>query len=47
VVLNNLGIYYAKKKDFARALDFWNRSLTIDPRQPSVRQMANAAATHL
>ncbi|MBV8517289.1 MAG: alkaline phosphatase family protein [Acidobacteria bacterium] len=47
LVLNNLGIFYAKKKDFARALDFWNRSLTIDPRQPSIRSAVSAARTQL
>ena len=47
LALNNLGIYYAKKQDFGRALDFWNRSLTIDPRQPAIRAAADAAETHL
>jgi predicted AlkP superfamily phosphohydrolase/phosphomutase/Tfp pilus assembly protein PilF len=45
--LNNLGVYYAKQKDFGRALDFWNRSLTIDPRQPQIRGAADAARTQL
>jgi predicted AlkP superfamily phosphohydrolase/phosphomutase/Tfp pilus assembly protein PilF len=47
LVLNDLGIYYAKKKDYGRALDFWNRSLTIDPRQPGVRKAADAVRTYL
>jgi predicted AlkP superfamily phosphohydrolase/phosphomutase/Tfp pilus assembly protein PilF len=47
LALNNLGIYYAKKKDYGRALDFWNRSLTIDPRQPGIRKAADAARTYL
>ncbi|MEO8032863.1 MAG: alkaline phosphatase family protein [Acidobacteriota bacterium] len=47
MVLNNLGVYYAKKEDYARALDFWNRSLTIDPRQPQIRQAADAAQSRL
>ena len=47
LALNNLGIFYAKKNDYARALDFWNRSLTLDPRQPKIRDAANAARTHL
>lgn len=47
LVLNNLGVFYAKKEDYARALDFWNRSLAIEPAQPEVRQMAEAARTHL
>jgi len=47
LALNNLGTYYAKKKDFGRALDFWNRSLSIDARQPQVRAAAEAARTHL
>lgn len=47
LALNNLGLYYSKKNDYARALDFWNRSLTIDGRQPTIRQAADAARTHL
>ncbi|HJQ36129.1 MAG TPA: alkaline phosphatase family protein [Thermoanaerobaculia bacterium] len=47
LALNNLGIYYAKKKDYGRALDFWNRSLTIDPRQPGIRKAAEAVRTSL
>lgn len=47
LALNNLGTYYAKKQDFGRALDFWNRSLTIDPRQPQIRSATEAARTHL
>jgi predicted AlkP superfamily phosphohydrolase/phosphomutase/Tfp pilus assembly protein PilF len=47
MVLNNLGLFYAKKEDYARALDFWNRSLTIDPRQPQIRQAADAAQSRL
>jgi len=47
LVLNNLGIYYSKKKDYARALDFWNRSLNIDPRQGQIRTAADAARTQL
>ena len=46
-VLNNLGIYYAKKNDYARALDYWNRSLSIQPQQPLIRQAADAARTRL
>ncbi len=47
LALNNIGTYYAKKQDFGRALDFWNRSLTIDPRQPQIRRAAEAARTRL
>jgi predicted AlkP superfamily phosphohydrolase/phosphomutase/Flp pilus assembly protein TadD len=46
-VLNNLGIYFAKRKDYARALDYWNRSLSIEPRQPLIRQAAEAARSRL
>lgn len=46
-VLNNIGIFYAEQEDYARALDFWNRSLSIDPRQPEIRKAADAARTHL
>jgi Tfp pilus assembly protein PilF len=47
LVLNNIGIFHAKQNDYARALDFWNRSLSIDPRQPGIRQAVEAAQTHL
>ena len=47
LALNNLGIFYAKQKDYSRALDFWNRSLTIDPRQPAIRAAADAAQGQL
>ena len=49
LALNNLGILYAKKSppDYGRALDFWNRSLTIDPRQPQIRAAVQAAQTQL
>ena len=47
LVLNNLAVFYARREEYARALDFWNRSLAIDPRQPKVRQLADAARTHL
>jgi predicted AlkP superfamily phosphohydrolase/phosphomutase/Tfp pilus assembly protein PilF len=47
MVLNNLGIFYAKKHDFGRALDYWNRSLSIEPRQPQIRAAAEAARTML
>jgi Tfp pilus assembly protein PilF len=46
-VLNNLGIAYAKSEDYARALDFWNRSLVIDPRQPAIREAVVAVRTRL
>jgi len=46
-VLNNLGIYYSKRKDFARALDYWNRSLSIQPHQPEIRQAADSARSRL
>lgn len=47
LVLNNLGIFYSRRKEYARALDFWNRSLTIDPRQPQIRAAADAAQSQL
>jgi Flp pilus assembly protein TadD len=46
-VLNNLGLFYVKKNDYARALDYWNRSLSIEPRQPIIRQAADAARSRL
>lgn len=47
VALNNLGMFYSKKNDYGRALDFWNRSLAIDPRQAPIRQAAEAARSRL
>lgn len=47
LALNNIGAYYAKRNDYGRALDFWNRSLTIDPRQPAIRTAAEAARSRL
>jgi tetratricopeptide (TPR) repeat protein len=47
LALNNIGAFYSKKEDYARALDFWNRSLAIDPRQPEIRAAAEAARTRL
>jgi predicted AlkP superfamily phosphohydrolase/phosphomutase/Tfp pilus assembly protein PilF len=47
LVLNNLAVFYARQQEYARAVDFWNRSLAIDGRQPKVREMADAARTHL
>lgn len=45
--LNNLGVLHLRKKELSRALDYWNRSLAIDPRQPEVRKAANAVRTRL
>ena len=47
LVLNNLAVFYARQEEYARALDFWNRSLAIDPRQPKVRVAVEAARTRL
>src|SRR5258706_49420 len=47
MALNNLGLFYAKQNDYGRALDFWNRSLTIDPHQPQIREAAMAARSRL
>lgn len=47
LALNNLGLAYSKNNDYARAVDFWNRSLVIDPRQPQIRDALNAARTRL
>jgi predicted AlkP superfamily phosphohydrolase/phosphomutase/Flp pilus assembly protein TadD len=47
LALNNLGVYYARREDYTRALDFWNRSLSIDPNQPEIREAAEAASTHV
>jgi predicted AlkP superfamily phosphohydrolase/phosphomutase/Tfp pilus assembly protein PilF len=47
LVLNNLGLVYAKRNDFGRALDYWNRSLSIEPHQPEIRQALVAVASRL
>jgi predicted AlkP superfamily phosphohydrolase/phosphomutase/Tfp pilus assembly protein PilF len=47
IALNNIGMFYARQKDYGRALDFWNRSLAVDPRQPNIRQALEAVRTHL
>lgn len=47
LALNNLGLYYVKKNDYGRALDFWNRSLSINPRQPEIRAAAESARSRL
>jgi predicted AlkP superfamily phosphohydrolase/phosphomutase/Tfp pilus assembly protein PilF len=47
MALNNLGLFYAKQNDYGRALDFWNRSLSIEPRQPQIREAAVAARSRL
>jgi tetratricopeptide (TPR) repeat protein len=47
LALNNIGIFYAKRNDYARALDYWNRSLAIDAHQPEIRAAAEAAKSRL
>ena len=47
LALNNLGLFYAKQNDYGRALDFWNRSLSIDTHQPQIREAAVAARSRL
>ena len=47
MVLNNLGVFCAKKHDYGRALDYWNRSLSIEPRQPQIRAAAESARSML
>ncbi len=47
LVLNNLGLFYAKREDYGRALDYWNRSLSIEPQQPQIREAAVAARSRL
>jgi predicted AlkP superfamily phosphohydrolase/phosphomutase/Tfp pilus assembly protein PilF len=46
-VLNNLGLYWLKRKEPARALDYWNRSLAIDPRQTRIREAVAATEAEL
>lgn len=46
-VLNNLAIIYVKKKDYGRALDYFNRSLAVEPRQPQIRDQVRAVSTWL
>ncbi len=46
-MLNNLGAFFLKRNDYGRALDFWNRSLAIDPHQQQIHAAAEAARTRL
>lgn len=46
-VLNNLGNIYARREEYGRALDYWNRSLAIDAAQPKIREAVEAARTNL
>jgi tetratricopeptide (TPR) repeat protein len=46
-VLDNLGLIYYKKQDYPRALDYWNRSLTIDAKQPQLREAVTALRSRL
>ena len=47
LALNNLGLFYSKQNDYGRALDYWNRSLSIDAHQPQIREAAVAARSRL
>jgi uncharacterized protein HemY len=47
LVLNDLGLLYVKKNDYGRALDYWNRSLSIEPHQPQIREASNAVKSRL
>ncbi|MEO8218957.1 MAG: alkaline phosphatase family protein [Acidobacteriota bacterium] len=47
LVLNDLGLYYYQKKDPARAIDYWNRSLTIDARQPDIRRAVTSVQARM
>ena len=47
LVLNDLGLVYVKKNDYGRALDYWNRSLSIEPHQPQIREASNAVRSRL
>ena len=47
VSAGTLGLFYAKQNDYGRALDFWNRSLSIEPHQPQIREAAVAARSRL
>lgn len=46
-VLNNLGIIYVKRKEYGRALDYFNRSLSVEPHQPKIRDQVRAVSTWL
>ena len=46
-VLNNLAIIYVKRKEYGRALDYFNRSLSVEPRQPVIRDQVRAVSTWL
>ena len=46
-VLNNLGSIYLRKRDHGRALDYWNRSLAVEPGQPTIRAAVDAVRSRL
>lgn len=47
VALNALGNIAARREDWGSALDYWNRSLAVDPRQPEIRRAAEAVRSRL
>lgn len=47
LALNTLGNIAMNRKDFGRAMDYWNRSLAVDARQPKIRAAAEAVRTRL
>lgn len=47
LALNTLGNIAMRGEDWGSALDYWNRSLTVDPRQPKIREAAEAVRTRL
>lgn len=45
--LNNLGTLEAMKGNLERAIEFWERSLAVDPTQPEIRQDTRDARAEL
>lgn len=47
LALNSMGLIAMRREDWGTALDYWNRSLAVDPRQPDIRQAAEAVRSRL
>lgn len=47
LALNALGNIAARREDWGSAMDYWNRSLAVDPRQPEIRRAAEAVRSRL
>lgn len=47
LVLNNLGQIHVLRRDYGSALDYWSRSLALNPAQPQIREGIEALRTRI